>query len=252
MKIIDAHMHLPVNFRVLGEKKKALLDEMKTNGVTGGVVISDSEITSDIGSMRECAELFSDRQNIAVVGGISPFIDYQNQLKLLEYYIVQHKLAGIKIFCGHEPIYINDTILKPVFDTAERFKVPVLFHSGWDNPRYSSPRVIKAAAEAYPNVKLICCHCCYPDLNECFNTLRDNRNVYFDTSSVASDNNRKLFSVLEEAIHSMPDRFIFGSDYNCCSQTEHITFFQSLDISGSEKEMLFFSNAEIIYGITGS
>ncbi len=76
------------------------------------------------------------------------------------------------------------------------------------------------------------------------------RNVYFDTSSIDDDHNIGIISILEKAIHAMPDRFIFGSDYACCSQTEHIAYFQSLDILEREKQMLFFENSERVYGVS--
>ena len=55
--IIDSHMHLPVNFPDFASKKQALLDEMKRNGVDRGVIIADSFPESEIGSVRDCADL---------------------------------------------------------------------------------------------------------------------------------------------------------------------------------------------------
>jgi len=45
-----------------------------------------------------------------VVGGISPLIDYANQLSILEKYIV-----AVKLFCGHEKFYLNDNRLIPIY-----------------------------------------------------------------------------------------------------------------------------------------
>ena len=58
--IIDAHMHLPSGEHDLESKKRRLLSDMNENGVDIGIVISDSELESAIGSMDDCAELFSD------------------------------------------------------------------------------------------------------------------------------------------------------------------------------------------------
>ncbi len=246
-KIIDVHMHLPTDYQNLSEKKNALLLEMKRNGVSKGVVISDSELVSSIGNMRECVNLFQDCPNIAVVGGISPFINYNEQLSLLEYFVIRKKILGIKLYCGHEPVYLNDNVLEPVYSLAQKHNLPVLFHSGWDNSQYSSPEIIKQAAEKHSNVRLICCHCCYPNLSECFDTLAEYANVYFDVSSIADGNINYIKPVLEQAIRKMPDRFIFGSDYGCCSQEKHIVLGNNLDISEYAKEMLFYKNAERIY-----
>ena len=252
MDIFDFHMHLPTGFPTVEEKKKALLAEMKRNGVSKGIVISDSAIESEIGSLCECAELFSDTDNIFVVGGISPFFDYEGQLVLLEKYILEKKVSGIKIYCGHEPIYLDSEQLRPVYRIAEKHSVPILFHSGWDNPQYSSLEIIKRAAALYTNVKFVCCHCCYPKLAECFETLAEFENVYFDLSSTADDPaiGSEIKSAVENAVHHMPKRIIFGSDFAGCNQREHIEFFMGLDISDTEKRLLFSENSPNILGLT--
>lgn len=247
--IIDAHLHLPVEPSSPEEKKTALLEEMKKNGVDSGVVISDSELNSSIGSLAECAELFAGCPEIAVVGGISPYIEYEEQLKLMDNLLARGMLAGIKLFCGHEPIYLTDDNLGAVYSLAEKHRVPLLFHSGWDNAHFSAPEVIRQAAEAHPEVGFVCCHCCYPRLEECFELLADCGNVYFDLSSVADGGSEEFIPILEAAIRAMPERFIFGSDYGSCDQAEHLRFFCSLDLSENERRMLFCENARRMYGL---
>lgn len=244
-EIFDFHMHLPTDFPTTKEKKKALLAEMEQNGVSRGVVISDSELESSIGSLRECAELFADTDNIFVVGGISPYFEYEKQLALLEKCIAEKKVSGIKIYCGHETIYLDEERLSPVYRIAEEYGVPVLFHSGWDNSQYSAPEVISRAADLYPNVKFVCCHCCYPKLNECFEKLVEFENVYFDLSSTADDPAiyGEVKAAVEKAVRRMPERIIFGSDFASCDQRTHIEFFAGLDISDSEKRRVFYENA---------
>ena len=65
-RILEAHMHLPVQGKSLPEKKEILLKEK--NGIDEGIVISDSAITSEIGSLKDCLELFSDTCYVHVVG----------------------------------------------------------------------------------------------------------------------------------------------------------------------------------------
>lgn len=246
MDIFDIHMHLPTGFRDIREKKNALLAEMKRNGVSKGVVISDSATESEIGSLRECSEIFAENENIYVVGGISPFLEYEKQLDLLEKYIADKRVIGIKIYCGHEPIYLNDKRLKPVYSIAEKYGVPIFFHSGWDEPEYSAPNVILKTAAEYRDIRFVCCHCCYPKLKECFEVLSETENVYFDLSSTADNGsiNREIGLAVEKAVDIMPDRVLFGSDYAACNQREHIEFFSGLDISDEQKKLMFCENAK--------
>ena len=245
--IIDAHLHLPVSPLSPEEKRAALLAEMKANGVSRGVVISDSEPESAIGSLGECAELFADCADIAVVGGISPYFGYTAQLTLADRMLAEGLLSGIKLFCGHEPIYLTDDNLDRVYTLAEKYDVPLLFHSGWDAPQYAAPQIIRQAAQAHPAVKFVCCHCCYPQLGECFRTLADCGNVHFDLSSVAEGNRGEFIPIIEAAVRAMPERVIFGSDFGSCDQAEHLRFARLLNLSPRERELLFRGNAERLY-----
>ncbi|MDE7361025.1 MAG: amidohydrolase [Oscillospiraceae bacterium] len=249
--IIDAHMHLPSDEPDLESKKRLLLSDIKVNSVDIGIVISDSESESTIGSMDDCAELFSDCPNVYAVAGISPYIKFEEQFEKLKKYLTRGCFVGIKLYCGHEPIYIDDSALKPVFGLAAEFNVPVLFHSGWDNAQYAAPERVKAAAVANPEVRFVCCHCYYPNLAECFEALKGCPNVYFDLSSVADDPEKSplIAAVLERFVPEMPERFIFGSDYGCCDQRRHIDFIEALNIPTEYRQMLFSLNAEQLYKI---
>ena len=151
-RILDAHMHLPTQGISLSEKKEILLKEMQKNGIDEGIVISDSAITSEIGSLKDCLELFSDTCYVHVVGGISPFFNYKEQCKLLDTALSEKKIVGIKLFCGHESFYLSDNILEPVYALAETYNVPMLFHSEKDSSQYAS---YFAVCEAVRQLSLI-------------------------------------------------------------------------------------------------
>ncbi|WP_037272023.1 amidohydrolase family protein [Ruminococcus flavefaciens] len=249
--IIDSHLHLPVDFPDFKSKGEALLDELKKNGVDRGIVIADSELESVIGSVRDCAELFEGSGIISVIAGISPNYEYAPQLDYCRKLLESKRIVGLKVYTGHEDFYCTALCLKPVYDLAAEYHVPVLFHSGWDNTHYAAPKLIKKLAVSCPSNTFVYCHCYYPRLEECFEELRNCPNVYFDTSSVAD--NEKLLpqikSALEKAIHEMPERFIFGSDFGSCSQSIHLSFAESLDITDEERELFMHVNAERVYGL---
>lgn len=250
--IIDAHMHLPVEYYDYESKKDMLLSDMKGDNVDFGIVISDSELTSEIGSMDDCVKLFTaDCPNVFVAAGISPHINFEEQMSKMRKYLAEKRVLAIKIYCGHEPIFIDDKVLKPVFDTACEFCVPVMFHSGWDNSYFAEPKRVRTAALAYPTVRLVCCHCFYPEIEVCFETLKDLPNVYFDLSSIADCPARTpaIKAVLEKYIPQMPERFVFGSDYAGCDRKQHIDLCMELDIPEEYKKMLFCSNAKRLYNI---
>ena len=247
--IIDSHLHLPVDYPDFTAKKEALLCELERNGVDRGIVIADSEPESVIGSVHDCEELFSDSRIISVVAGISPQISFETQLAYCRELLEKNIIVGLKLYTGHEDFYCIDPCLEPVYELAAEYRVPVLFHSGWDNAHYAAPQLIRKLAESHTRNVFVYCHCYYPRLEECFETLMECENVFFDTSSVA-DNEKllpQLKPVLEKAISEMPQRFIFGSDFGSCSQEAHLRFAESLDITDEERGMFMHGNAERIY-----
>lgn len=242
-------MHLPYRVEGLQNQKEHLLMQLENCGITYGIVISDSSLESSIGSLTECVELFGDTDRVFVVGGISPLINYANQLIILEKYIVEKKIVAVKLFCGHEKFFLNDNRLLPVYEIAAGYRVPILFHSGWENAEYAEPDIVRDVSKQYPKINFICCHVNYPKVTECVQQLRDCQNVYFDLSSIV-DNcpiAMEFRELLSQQIREMPERFLFGSDYEGCDIKEHVNFVDKLDISDIEKEMVFYNNAKKLY-----
>lgn len=250
--IIDSHLHLPVDFPDFLSKGNALINELRRNGVDKGIVIADSELESVIGSVRDCAELFKGSGMIKVVAGISPFISFNSQLTLCRKLLESGDIIGLKLYTGHESFFCTDEVLTPVYDLAAEFKVPVLFHTGWDNAQYAAPAKMKELSQRRPQNIFVYCHCFYPDLQQCFDTLGSCENVYFDTSSVADDAEiyPQIKNTLATAIAVMPERIIFGSDFGSCSQKTHLEFAESLNITPQQRELFMCGNALRVYNIS--
>lgn len=251
--IIDAHVHLPVGEELnsLQKQKEHLLQEMKKNNVSKCIVISDSELESTIGSMEECVTLLAEEKSIYVVAGISPDICFEEQLKKLQEYLEKMQVVGIKLFTGHEAFYLTDERLETVYETAIQYDVPVLFHSGWENSQYGDVLYAVQVAKKYPKLKLVCCHCFYPDISKC-RLLYDFPNVFFDLSSVADDAliREHIMGEIRNLINAVPERVVWGSDYSACSQAEHIDFIKELGLNKKVEEAVLYKNAIDIYKIS--
>lgn len=249
--VTDAHLHLPWQEPDLDAKRDRLMAELDKNGVSGGVVIADSELESVIGSAAECAELFRGSDNIRVVAGISPLISFEGQLRLCRELLDRRDIAGLKVYTGHEDFYCTDSSLFPVYDLAAEYRVPVLFHTGWDNSHYASPERMKELAESRPQNTFVYCHCFYPDTEKCFEVLGDCGNVMFDTSSLADSEEHipAIAESLEGAIERMPYRIIYGSDYGSCDMGAHIRFAERLHLTDAQRRLFMWGNAARLYGI---
>lgn len=215
--IIDAHVHLPIgkDCSILCQKREKLLQELERNHIDRCIVISDSCMESDIGNLNECVELFRESDNVDVVGGISPYFEFQTQLKKIRDYLDKNLIVGIKLYTGHEAFYLSDERLKEVYELAQQYDVPVLFHSGWDNCQL----LVK-----YPN-------------------------VYFDISSIA-DNRAILNDIakkIKKLIEAVPERVLFGSDYSGCNQEEHLQFVKNLGLNKMLTGSIFEGNAKYVF-----
>ena len=250
--IIDAHVHLPVEEASdsLQQKKDKLIQEMKKNQVSKCIVISDSYLESTIGSMDECVKLFKETQSVYVVGGISPFVAFEMQLEKLKNYLDKKLVVGIKLFTGHEEFYLTDERLRKVYEIAIQYNVPVLFHSGWNSGQYSDAELVAEVARQYPELKLICCHCFYPEIEKC-QLLVEYSNIYFDISSVADDETilEDMKVGIKKLIEMVPERVLFGSDYSGCSQIAHVEFVRKLELSEEVETKVLYGNAIQAYSI---
>ncbi|MBP0974905.1 MAG: amidohydrolase family protein [Oscillospiraceae bacterium] len=96
------------------------------------------------------------------------------------------------------------------------------------------------------------CHCFYPEAAQCFDTLTDCENVYFDISSVADDPEKlpQIKLAAEAAIRRIPERILFGSDFGSCSQRAHLDFAAALDITAPARARLMYQNACRLYAFT--
>lgn len=247
-RILDVHMHLPTQGISLSEKKEILLKEMQKNGIDEGIVISDSAITSEIGNLKDCLELFSDTCYVHVVGGISPFFNYKEQCKLLDTALSEKKIVGIKLFCGHESFYLSDNILEPVYALAETYNVPMLFHSEKDSSQYASYFAVCEAVRQHPNITFVCCHCHYPNVEACFQRYKNVNNIVFDISSIADvQMTADMRKAVQSELQRHPDAIMFGSDYAGCSQADHLDFAMSLAVSDDIRSRLLYKTAYRVF-----
>lgn len=249
--ILDAHMHLPYDCKSFADKRSTLLKEMQTNQITKGIVISDSSLESTIGSLQECVELFAHDEHIAIVGGISPFFTYEKQLRLLEKYLQEKRVVGIKLFCGHEQFYLYDERLLPVYDLARTYQVPILYHSEGHTSPYASLASTQMAVKQHPDITFVCCHCHYPDVADCFVAYEDTTNMIFDMSSLADQwiYLPSMKKEIEKFLYKHPNRIMFGSDYAGCNQLDHLQFALSLAMDEQTKNKLLYETACKVYKI---
>ena len=252
--IIDAHLHLPCyddTLVTLSDKKDRLLNDLAISGVDGAIVIADSELSSVIGTPKECVELFYDMENIFVMGGISPMIDFEARLAQLDNYLKRGLMVACKLYPGHESFYMNDSRLEEVFRLCEKHDVPLAVHTGWDNAHFNHPKYFAKIAEEHSALRIVICHLWWPDIDLCYSLTSEYPNVFYDISSLAYEANRleKTRSSLSHMAENDAHRIVFGSDYGMCSIKSHIDLVNSLAVDDICKQLILCDNAVKLFNL---
>jgi len=250
--IIDAHLHLPCyddSLITFENKKIKLLEDISKAGIDGAIVISDSEMTSVIGTPQDCIRLFLGINNIFIMGGISPLINYKARLLQLDEFLGKGMIVACKLYPGHEAFYMDDERLNDVFQLCEKYDVPLAVHTGWDNAQYNHPKYFSKIASEHPTLRLVICHIYWPDIDSCYDETSDFKNIYYDISSLAHETDRleKTRNSLNRIAQSNAERIIFGTDYGACSIKDHIDLVKSLGIDDSKKQLILGGNSVKLY-----
>lgn len=178
MKIIDAHIHFS-NIRSFHEtanqqshvdySKSGIVKEFSEAGVvlgigmglteTKGIGFPDPEAMTPMGLDLE-TEL---PNNIVYCAGINPYSLNDQSLILLEKELQKPNVVGLKIYLGYYPFFAYDEVYHPVYELAEKYDVPVVFHTGDTYSergllKFSHPLTLDEVAVRYRNIRFIMAH----------------------------------------------------------------------------------------------
>lgn len=258
--IIDAHCHLPHDGGDFADKKKRLLAEMDKNKVDQAIVIADN-VESSIGRTSDLLETFGSDQRLFVVTAPNVFLtDQENEIEDIKNFLSKSNVVALKIFCGHDLIYINDPKFDIYYTMCQELGKPVIFHTGINSnkpqvAKYNDPKYIVEVAEKYPGLKIVVAHFFWPEIDYCWNTLKKLDNVFFDLSAMADKEieemvgKEKIRLLLIEIANENPEKLIYGSDYKCCEMLDHVRLVESLNLSEEIKKMIYWKNAKRVFGL---
>ncbi len=121
---------------------------------------------------------------------------------------------------------LNDPACFPLFEIAQRYDIPVFFHTGLGGPNpqegfapkfrisLSDPLLLEDVAIRFPKLKIVIMHMGWPFYDHALYMHFTYQNVYLDTGIVDWILGKKLFNrMLEEAVATVgSDRILFGTD----------------------------------------
>jgi predicted TIM-barrel fold metal-dependent hydrolase len=162
----------------------------------------------------------------------------------IENAIVENGYKGFKIMLTFRKKTLNDQLIYPVLEAAQKFKIPVVMHCGYPPPgtrrnvlTYSNPIYIDEFAGSYPGANIIITHMGYPFTDIAIALAVQYHNVYLDLSNLAYMMPSRLKELLIQAKEIIgTHKILFGSDGNSPEMIEiAVNYFDNIDFLTREE-----------------
>lgn len=230
LKIIDAHTHVlfnntPEQSSGVMQSREEFLREMKDNGVVGAVAHTGLK-----GAYDEDLKT----GNVVFCYGVGDRINKEEAEAGLQ----SGKYGCIKIYLGYVHRCASDGAYKKIYQLAEAYDVPVVFHTGdtyssTAKLKYADPMTIDEVAVDHPRVRFVIAHCGNPWINTAAEVAYKNANVYIDLSGIMVGNlDRQPGELIDEYLakpvrwvfHYVgdPSKIMYGSDWPLVDMGQYI------------------------------
>lgn len=266
MKIIDAHIHTSFYKKDLQAISKAngidfsldgLRDEMKKNNISYVFSLTDSFNDDSPMGMKYLTAQMKKEKRIIGIGGINPSRLSSKSVKNLRNCLSGGLLRGLKIYLGYFWKYPFDKVYNKVYDLAEKYDCPVIFHTGDTlasavrKPllKYAQPLNLDEVAVARPKLKIVIAHSGYPWVMDAAEVTYKNKNVYVDISGWAfgknfdPNNKRRIREMID---YVGPDKIIYGTDWPLVRMKDYLSFFKKA-IPKKYHQKIFYGNAKKLF-----
>lgn len=180
LSVIDAHTHTDFDGRLertsgIRVTREQYLKDMKAAGIVGAVSHT-AEYDKGLVDLK--------KQNVIHCAGIRQEV----KPALLEEGLKSGRYGCMKIYLGYVYRYAYDPLYEPVYALAEKYDVPVVFHTGDTYAadgklKYSDPLTIDEVAVDHPKVRFVVAHCGNPWIESAAEIAYKNPNVYLDGSA---------------------------------------------------------------------
>lgn len=254
LKIFDAHTHFD-DEKTLKQPSKAMLDEFEEAGVVATVV--------HLEQYRQKLELTLPNPKVryAICAGIGPegesLAEIEKKLKSKAY-------RCMKIYLGYVPKYATDPFYKPFYKLAEKYNVPIVFHTGdtYDKMalvKYAEPLQLDEIAVTYPKIKFVMAHMGNPWFDSAAEVIYKNDNMYVDLSGFilgdfSQQDPEKIDYLIVKPIRWVyhfvenPKKFLFGSDWPLARISPYVEAVKKAFPEKDWEDVFYWNAMEIFFG----
>ena len=205
--IIDVHTH--TSFTGGTEPttgRPRTMDQYFKEWREAGIVGAVAHTTADGGGFQDLAS-----RNVIYCGGVGDRID----LKRIEGGLKSRQYRCIKIYLGYTHRYAYDRLYTPVYALAQKYDVPVVFHTGdtyskTAKLKYADPLTIDEVAVGHPKVTFVIAHCGNPWMESAAEVAYKNPNVYIECSAMLTGDLDQAPKEKVETYVTKPIAWVFG------------------------------------------
>lgn len=258
LEVIDAHTHTRFNDQTerssgLPETEAEYFSEWKEAGVVGAV--------AHVGIKGQDYKDLKDK-HVVQCAGAGPKVD----VKTIEAGLESGKFGCIKIYLGYEYQYAYDKGYFPAYELAQKYSVPVVFHTGdtYDTDgllKYSDPLTIDEVAVKWRKVNFVIAHMGNPWIHSAAEVAYKNSNVYLDGSALLVGDLSRLsdYDIEEQLVKPVkyvysyledPKKLMFGTDWPLTRIGPYLNAFKRA-IPKEHWNDVFYNNAVRVFKIPG-
>ncbi len=218
--------------------------KLKSQGVSKFVVLNIATSAKQQTNVNNFA-ISINNENSCSLGSIHS--DSPNALEELER-LKNAGISGVKIHPDYQNVEMDNDSLKEVYSLLSEWGMLCVFHAGFDPVSPDITRVTPQKAlkiyKLFPKLKMVLAHMGGYRMQKEVQELLLDTDIYFDTSLAPH------FLTSDEAYNIIKnhgaDKMLFGSDCPWASSEENFNFIDSLSLTDSEKELIFYKNAELL------
>jgi uncharacterized protein len=263
--IIDCHTHLnrytPDLPPTLEERHALLRAEMEAHDVAFALVLASYDVTPDRPATDELLERVGHDPRLGIVAGVR-HAHLARDLPRLRGLLDGNRVKALKLYPGYEPFLLSAPEMRPVYELAAEFGVPVMIHTGDTfeaaaRVRFAHPLEVDDIAVDHREVSFVVCHLGNPWLLDAAEVIYKNPNVFGDLSGFTVGDwqprfERLMVRKVDEVVAYVndPSKLMFGSDWPISELGGYLRFLRRLDLTDDEREGILWANAARVFRLS--
>ncbi|MBO5462401.1 MAG: amidohydrolase family protein [Clostridia bacterium] len=219
---------------------------MKKDGIDKSVVLA---IATNEKQQTAVNDFIKSQETDDIIPFGSVYPHAENALEELER-IHSMGLKGIKLHPEYQQFFVDDEKMKSIYKKISELGLIVLFHAGEDfgypAPYHATPERLRKAAK-WIDTPMICAHWGGAGMGEDVLKYLCDIPVFFDTAfgygTMPKDRAQRILD--KKGV----DYIIFGSDCPWHAPSWDIKMIETLELTESEKDKIYYKNAQILLNI---